>query len=61
VCHRHREGDGDVGADDAKVASGNRDAGPAAAVDGLDGGLGRGADSDAKVEVAQIPCRSNEL
>ena len=47
--------DGDVGTDDAELASGDGDAGLAAAVDGVDrSGLGRRADGDAEVDVAQV-------
>jgi hypothetical protein len=38
VGHRERQGDGVVGLDEAEFAGGGRDAGLAAAVDGVDGG-----------------------
>ena len=47
------ERDGDIGLDDAELASGDCDARLAAAVDGVDGGgFCRGADGDAEVDVA---------
>ena len=48
-----------VGLDEAEFAGGGGDAGLAPAVDGVDGGgLGRGADRDAEVDVAQVADRA---
>src|SRR5215470_4459839 len=54
--------DGVVGLDEAGIAGGGGDAGLAAAVDGVQGGgLGRGADRDAQVDVAQVADRAGEF
>jgi hypothetical protein len=53
VGHRQRQGDGVVGLDEADLAGRGGDAGPA--VDGvLGGGLSRGADRDAEVDVERL-------
>jgi len=51
-----------AGLDEAELAGRDRDAGLAPAVDGVDrGGLGRGADRDAEVDVPQVADGSGEL
>ena len=51
-----------VGLDETELAGCDGDAGLAPAVDGVDGGgFGRGADRDAKVDVAQVAHRAGEF